>query len=413
MYLKLSKSSYDVAIVFTLLFLSVSFVVTNDLISNVATIGLWICVLFAIILIGGLHINSNLMIATISLLVLMLFTTLIQGEKLVVFIKIAFSIFVISLFVATTSFERFSIAYVKVIKFLCIASLVGYGLHLIIPSVFDKFIVQNAAGNYYSNYVIYVQSTSAALNAFRNFGFAWEPGAFSTFVCLAMLLDVLFVSKTVKLRTVILYVLTVITTFSTTGIIAIFCLCLFLAVTNKTVSKGSKKAIILALMLLILLIIAMSSVMFDLSTNSTFGKIINFLNADDRSSNQESASIRYFSITKVFSAFLHSPLYGWGYDGLIEQTLEFTRGMNTCTFIDWFAVYGVAFGFIMLIGIVRFTRLMSGNKLYRFIIVVFLFGITMTENYVHCPMIYILVLYGYLTNNTYEKAATQINTISG
>lgn len=414
MYLKLSKNSYDVAIVFTLLFLSVSFVVSNDLISSAATIGLWFFVLFAIILIGGLRINSNLMIATISLLVLMLFTTLIQGEELVVFIKIAFSIFVISLFVATTSFERFSIAYVKVMKFLCIASLVGYGLHLIIPSVFDRFIVQNTVGVSYSNYVIYVQWVSSGQNAFRNWGFAWEPGAFSTFVCLAMLLDVLFVSKRVKLRTVILYVLTVITTFSTTGIIAILCLCLFLAVTNKTVSKGTKRAIILVLILSILLMIALSSVLFDLNTNSTFGKIINFLNADDRSNlKSTSTSIRYFSITKVFSAFLHSPLYGWGYDGLIEQTLEFTHGMNTCTFVNWFAVYGVAFGFIMLIGIVRFARLMSGNKLYRFIIVVFLFGITMTENYIHCPMIYILVLYGYLTNNTYEKAATQINTISG
>lgn len=395
MKLKLSTNVYDVAIVFMLLFLSVSFVVTNNLISSAVTIGLWVFILFAIILIGGLRINSNLMIATISLLVLMLFTTLIQGEDLVVFIKHAFAIFTSSLFIATTSFERFSKAYVKVMNFLCIASLIGYGLHLIIPSVFNRFIVQNTAGNSYSNYVIYVQWVSSGQNAFRNWGFAWEPGAFSTFVCLAMLLDVLFVSKIVKLRTVILYVLTVITTLSTTGIISILCLCLFLAVTNKTVSKGTKRAIILVLILSILSMIAFSSVLFDLNTNSTFGKIINFLNADDHN-NSTSASIRYFSITKVFSAFLHSPLYGWGYDGLIEQTLEFTWGMNTCTFINWFAIYGVVFGFIMLIGIVRFTRLMSGNKLYRFIIVVFLFGITMSENYIHCPIIYILVLYGYM-----------------
>ena len=64
MKLKLSLNVYDVAIVFTLLFLSVSFVVTNDLISSAATIGLWVCVLFAIILIGGLRINLNLMLAT-------------------------------------------------------------------------------------------------------------------------------------------------------------------------------------------------------------------------------------------------------------------------------------------------------------------------------------------------------------
>lgn len=398
MILKLSKTTYDIVIVFLLLFLSVSFVVTNDIISSAATICLWICALFAIILIDGLRINSNLMLVTISLLALMLFTTLIQGESIVVYAKTAFSIVVVSLYVANIDFERFSTAYVKVMKFLSVVSLIGYGLHLVVPSIFDRFIVQNTSGISYSNYLLYVQWVSSGQNAFRNWGFAWEPGAFSTFVCLAMLLDVLFVSKQVKLRTIVLYVITVITTFSTTGIIAILCLCVFLATTNKTISRSTKRVIVLTLLLSILLMIVFSGAFFDLSTNSAFGKILNFLNAEDRS-DLGSTSIRYFSITKVFTAFLHSPLYGWGYDGLIEQTLEFTRGMNTCTFINWFAVYGIVFGLIMLTGIIRFTQNMSCKPLYRFIIVIFLFGITMTENYIHCPMIFILVLYGYMRNN--------------
>ena len=151
-----------------------------------------------------------------------------------------------------------------------------------------------------------------------------------------------------------------------------------------------------------MLLIAFSSVLLDSNTNSAFGKIINFLNKGDRN-DLSSASVRYFSVTKVFSAFLRSPLYGWGYNGLIELTWEFTRGMNTCTFINWFAVYGMMFGFIMLAGIIRFTRLISSKMIYRSIIVVFLFGITLTENYIHCPIIFILVLYGYLINRSKFK----------
>lgn len=409
MNLKLSKSIYDIIIVFLLLFLSVSFVVTNDLISSATTIGLWVCVLFAIILIGGLRINSNLILVTISLLVLMLFTTLIQGEEFIAYFKTAFSILVAGFFVANTSFERFSISYVKVIKFLSLVSLIGYGLHLIVPSVFDRFIVQNTSGASYSNYVLYVQWVSSGQNAFRNWGFAWEPGAFATFVCLAMLLDVFVLKKKIKLKTILPYVITVITTFSTTGIIAMLCLCLFITSNDETISRGTKRVVIFTLMLLITFMFAFSNLLLE-NSNSAFGKIINFLNADDRS-NLGSTSIRYFSITKVLSAFFRSPIYGWGYEGLIEQTREFTLGMNTCTFINWFAVYGIVFGFIMLNGIILFTKFMSERKLYRFIIVIFLFGITMTENYVHCPMIFVLVLYGYFISNTNRKANMITNPI--
>ena len=402
MRLKSSKNIYDTIIVFMLLFLSVSFVVTNDLIPSVITIGLWICTLFAIIAFGGLHLNLNLVIPTILLLLLMLFTALIKGENFEAYIKVAFSIFVVSLYVSNTNFEHFSIAYVKVMKFLSIVSLIGYGLHLVIPSIYNRFYVQNTSGNIYSNYVLYIQWVSAGQNAFRNFGFAWEPGAFSTFVCLAMLFDVLFVSKQMKLRTIILYILTVFTTFSTTGIIMLLYLCIFFAATKKIINSRTKKNIVLALIFIIMLLIAFSSVLLDSNTNSVFGKIINFLNKEDRN-DLSSTSVRYFSVTKVFSAFLRSPLYGWGYNGLIEQTWEFTRGMNTCTFINWFAVYGMMFGFIMLAGIIRFTRLISSKMIYRSIIVVFLFGITLTENYIHCPIIFILVLYGYLINRSKFK----------
>ena len=404
---KASKNIYDSIIVFALLFLSVSFVVTNDIISSAATIGLWLLVLMAIVLTGGIHIIYNLTIITISLLALMLFTTLIRQENFLTYIKIMFSVITVSIFVANTSFKRFAQAYVKVMKFLSAISLLGYGFHLIVPSVFNRFIVQNRAGVLFSNYILYVQRLSSGQIAFRNSGFAWEPGAFATFICFAMLLDVMIVSKKIRIKTVFLYVVTVFTTFSTMGIITVLCLCVYITAVDRTLGKGTKRAIIMALMFLVLLIICFSDVLFDLNTSSAFGKIIRFFNEDDHSKSS-STSVRFYSITKAFAAFLRSPLYGWGYEGLAEQTRRFTKGMNTCTFVNWFAVYGALFGTIMLNGVIRFTRYLADKKMHRLMMVAFLFAITASEDYVNSSMIFMIVLYGYLAPNISKETEERI-----
>ena len=181
MKIRLSKEHYDVILVFTLLFLSVSFVVTNDIVSSAMTIGLWLG-LMLLILIGGVHLNVLLTLITPLLLLLMMITTILRDENIIVLVKNAFSFFVVYLYVSSTSFERFASAFVKVMRFLCIVSLIGYVMHLAVPGMFAFNVVHNARGVRFSNYFLYVQWISGGSNAFRNWGFAWEPGAFATFI---------------------------------------------------------------------------------------------------------------------------------------------------------------------------------------------------------------------------------------
>lgn len=395
MKIKLSRERYDVILVFALLFLSVSFVVSNDIISSSATIVLWMIFLF-LILAGNARINLTLGFVTGCLLMLMLFTVILRDENMVVFAKNAFSFLVVYLYVSSTSFRRFSAAFVKVMKFLCVVSLVGYVLHLVVPGLFSFNVVRNMSGARFANFFVYVQWVSGGSNAFRNWGFAWEPGAFATFVCLAMLLDVFVVSAKVNLKAIALYMATTFTTLSTTGIVAIVCLCVFLIIGNESISKKTRKAVIISLLIAAAAVWAMSDVFFDLRTNSAFGKIISFLS--NRNGNRSSsASIRYYSVIKVAEAFLQSPLYGWGYNGLRLVTREFTRGMNTCTFLNWFAVYGIVFGTVMLVGVSRLAKEISRKKYQWLVVLLFLFGITMTEDYIHTPIIFMLALYGYST----------------
>lgn len=407
MKIKLSRELYDVILVFALLFLSVSFVVSNDIVSSAATILLWLGLLF-LILAGGARINLKLGVVTILLLLLMLFTVILRDENMVVFAKNAFSFLVVYLYVASTSFRRFSAAFVKVMKFLCIVSLIGYALHLVVPGLFSFNVVRNVKGTRFSNFFLYVQWVSGGSNAFRNWGFTWEPGAFATFVCLAMLLDVFVISEKADLKAIALYVATTFTTLSTTGIVAIVCLCIFLVIGNDSISKKTRNAVVISLLFAAATVWAMSDVFFDLTTNSAFGKIINFVNNKDRNS-LNSVSVRYYSVTKVAEAFLKSPLYGWGYSGLRLMTKEFTQGMNTCTFLNWFAVYGAIFGGMMLFGISRFAKVISPKTHQWLLILLFMFGITMTEDYIHTPVIFLLVLYGYSIPSDVVSGSKRLN----
>ncbi len=396
MTIKLNKTNINTIIVFLILFLSVSFVVTNNILSNLMTIALWLIV-FALSLYFGKGKLSKSVLGIVALMIsLMFITDILRGEDLVANAKLFVSILIVALFVCYVPFQEFAHSYIKVMKFLAVISIVGYIIHLVIPGVFSLFNVKNSSGFTFSNWILYIQYIGNGSNSFRNWGFAWEPGAFSTFICLSLMLEIFLPDSKVTLKSLLIYMIAVITTFSTTGIVAFFCLCIYLLVVDRKISKKIKHSIIAVLVLIILCIVLLQDFFFDTNTSSVFGKLINLINGSS-SGQLTSSSIRINGITKVFRSFLQSPLIGWGYNGLITETFEFTRGMNTCTFVNWFAVYGILFGFVMTGGMYRLSSFLGTGTLRKIVLFIFFFGITMTENYVHCPFWFMLVLYGYTT----------------
>ena len=130
--------------------------------------------------------------------------------------------------------------YETIIYHLCVISLILWGLYLIAPSAIESLVSIFQFSSSYStdiqskNMIVYtlLDSERQEINEFvmlpRNAGFAWEPGAFACFICLAIFCNIIRTNLRLK-NNVQMWVLlaALLTTSSTTGyfiLIAIFIL---------------------------------------------------------------------------------------------------------------------------------------------------------------------------------------------
>lgn len=375
--------------IFMILFLTSSFVVTNDILSSAVTVFLWGLTLVVLLLCSPVFSFSTLA-AAFSLIAFMWITTLVRNENIRNGFLYTFAFTTAFICRSAIGFKDFKHCYIKVMKFICCVSLVGFVIYLLIPRLNGFMVTTNMAGNSFSNLFIYVNSAKVT----RNMGMFWEPGAFQTFISIALLFELL--SENPNNKNIIIFSACIITTFSTTGYLSLALAFLIGMLSGKNSDKKSRAVIIVCVAIALLAIYIYKDFFFSTSKSSVFGKIITFFDRD-YGNNQRitSATVRYNAIFKAIEAFFKSPVYGWGYKGLNELLYDYTHGMNTCTFANWFAVYGTLFGIIMTFGYIKLSSLIANNKLQTIMIIVFFFIITMSENYVNNASVIILALYGY------------------
>ena len=375
--------------IFMILFLTSSFVVTNDILSSAVTVFLWGLTLVVLLLCSPVFSFSTLA-AAFSLIAFMWITTLVRNENIRNGFLYTFAFTTAFICRSAIGFKDFKHCYIKVMKFICCVSLVGFVVYLLIPRLNGFMVTTNMAGNSFSNLFIYVNSAKVT----RNMGMFWEPGAFQTFISIALLFELL--GENPNNKNIIIFSACIITTFSTTGYLSLALAFLIGMLSGKNSDKKSRAVIIVCVAIALLAIYIYKDFFFSTSKSSVFGKIITFFDRD-YGNNQRitSATVRYNAVFKAIEAFFKSPVYGWGYKGLNELLYDYTHGMNTCTFANWFAVYGALFGIIMTFGYIKLSSLIANNKLQTIMIIVFFFIITMSENYVNNASVIILALYGY------------------
>ncbi len=375
--------------IFMILFLTSSFVVTNDILSSAVTVFLWGLTLVVLLLCSPVFSFSTLA-AAFSLIAFMWITTLVRNENIRNGFLYTFAFTTAFICRSAIGFKDFKHCYIKVMKFICCVSLVGFVVYLLIPRLNGFMVTTNMAGNSFSNLFIYVNSTKVT----RNMGMFWEPGAFQTFISIALLFELL--GENPNNKNIIIFSACIITTFSTTGYLSLALAFLIGMLSGKNSDKKSRAVIIVCVAIALLAIYIYKDFFFSTSESSVFGKLVTFFDRD-YGNNQRitTATVRYNAIFKAIEAFFKSPVYGWGYKGLNELLYYYTYGMNTCTFANWFAVYGTLFGIIMTFGYIKLSSLIANNKLQTIMIIVFFFIITMSENYVNNASVIILALYGY------------------
>lgn len=387
--------------VFLILFLSSSFVVINDIIPSTVTRILWIVALI-ISFPFGKKIPLRVLLIFFSVSLIMLFSSFYHNENMIVAFFYLVAFFVAACSVVKFGKEKFIDAFVSVVSFLAIVSLVGYLSFIIFPFLSNTFIVRNVNDIPFSNYFLFVHLTQRNSSFYRNWGMFWEPGAYQIFLCIACLFEAR--KKEPNLKRIVLFFITTFTTFSTTGYIAL-ALILIYTIFKKTESKSIKKTktwlVVLVVVFAVVFFIA-NDLFFSTSDYSVFGKIINFFERDFQTGRISSASIRLYSITKPISAFLTNPIIGVGQTNLVSLTYSYTAGMNLCTMVNWFAVYGVFYGFLMCVGIWKLSK--EKSFFYTLLVFAFFFVVTMSENVMHNAFIFSLIICGYSSGGvSYEN----------
>lgn len=396
-YRRQNRSS---VVFFLILYLSSSYVVTNDVISSELTTVVWVLSLVLALFLPSKSSNVKAIAPFMLLLIFFILSSIKNDEPIRALYLHLFTFSTAFVYLYKVGFNMFKETYIKVMFYICVISLFFYPLYLIIPPLNSINTVTNAAGNTASNLYLYV-SLHPGL---RNCGLFWEPGAFQTFISIALLFEVFNPLR--DKRKIMVFVLTVLTTFSTTGFAALALIfAIYILSSSKTNNKYSTFFIVL--LSVGVFVYFTYDLLFD--SSGSIGKLIAFQERGGADSDTfDTVSVRYFSFVLPVHAFLSSPLLGVGYDGLINYTYEFTRGMNTCTMINWFAVYGIFWGGIMLIGIIRLSKYLGDNEASRLLITIFFFIITCSENYVNNPIFIILVLYGYLLSSNQKKSVNRV-----
>ncbi|MBE6747695.1 MAG: hypothetical protein E7557_00505 [Ruminococcaceae bacterium] len=297
------------------------------------------------------------------------------------------------LFTLFVSYQEFKDAFLSIVRFLAVYSLITFFLGIILPDLITVLPSIEKNGTLYYNTVFSVVSNSLFVS--RNFGIFWEPGAFSIFLNVALYFE-LFENK-FNAKHILLLSVTILTTVSTLGIVCMVILFAAFLTTDKYVSSSRIKSLIVtagALGLVVLIFYGGDFIYNTFNKLDMSGTTIN-----------ESTAVRMNAIIYPGSAFLENPIFGVGYDDYLFIQERFCGGMATCSFINWLCLFGILGGIIPVVGCIRFFTINNHNFLANCALFIFTMFLFSTENFIQIIFIYILMFFGYnkRNNNSFLK----------
>lgn len=299
------------------------------------------------------------------------------------------------------SFDEFTKIYDKVMLFICSISLIGYIAELLSLSFYKLFpVITNIANVSYYN-LFFTMIITRNDNIPRNYSFFREPGVFQMFVIIALIIH-LFMKEEKKYITIIIYVLTVLTTRSTTGYIALFLIGFTFFIDTSVGSINNKIKIFLSLLFVPVFsyLYTQTDVLIG-GTGSVFGETL-----------EETGSYltRVGGMVVNLYMFYLNPIFGLGVTKSanrfpdIVQTLYNTRlNHNTNNTLVQFSKFGLLFGLMWNLGYLKLVKVFSRKwfiKLLIFIIINVLFvGEDVSLNIVFT----MLMFYGFFTDNRFRE----------
>ncbi|MDM0483757.1 hypothetical protein [Clostridium perfringens] len=263
--------------------------------------------------------------------------------------------------------------------------------------------MKNNSGLVIRNVIFSVVYNSSYFNS--NFGLFWEPGAYQTFLNLALFFQ-LFLIRNLNYKRVGILLITIFTTFSTTGYIATIYIIVIFFVRQYTVKKNNyyknKKINFIFIIILILGAVAFYN-MPDVIKFKVLGKLEGIFNTHllETNSSYESTLARINSFKIPIINLMKSPIWGVGFTNLSNSSKVIGSGFLTSTPLNWFALFGLVSGFIINMPIVMWTSFIKRNYILRIFLILFLIIIILSENYNRNMFFLILCFYGFDVKNAY------------
>lgn len=273
--------------------------------------------------------------------------------------------------------NKFAEYYSDIIYFFCIVSLLCFTYnHLfgVLPYI-DLGESMDGGKNYRVTSLVYTQLYNLNVHqlCFRNCGPFWEPGAFQGFINLAIIIELL-VNKDRDKRwyiRMLVFVISVITTYSTGGYIVLTLNVIFFLFSNYKLKRSSKIILAVAFLLVALYVFFKTDFLYDKLSND-----------------QSRLGV---SSEDLFSGNLLHILFGYG---LAEESIAQSNIKSASSVLNLFrysGLIGFLLYFIPIIGI--------KTDLKRIFFAVNIFLILMNEPFITAGVIWwsIPLLYPYLT----------------
>ena len=395
---RIQISTWDYVLVYLILLLKAGFYFIDNLNSITSP------VLFSLLLITCIVRNKKpdktVLVISFILFILYNLSGLVSGfpqRNLYInyVLNLLISIFVVSLFDRSEYLRLFS----DVVYVISIASLVFWLFFMAGIPVADYFpVLTRADGASVHHIMLTCVNTSVYSGVLRSQGVFWEPGAFQIMIIISLIIDV-YRDDIVKVwRRRLIFALTLITTFSTTGII---CLVLaYLIAINK--QKSNNYLMILGYSILVVLLIVNTISSDSVLLDRVFGQ--KFQEASDYqlgSGSTGTTSVRLDGILVPLMYFAESPIFGIGEEGYDAMRSFVGHDMFTCTPVNLFVRYGIIYAIICYIGLFKVMNLKPKKLSESLLIIITLFLCVISEELAYNTILVIFILLGYKQNKSF------------
>tara|TARA_Y100000996_G_C22521113_1_gene642498 strand:- start:251 stop:1471 length:1221 start_codon:yes stop_codon:yes gene_type:complete len=306
-----------------------------------------------------------LLVSIYLYLTLPYFDTLLTGYN---YLKFLYAYLSIKLIGANFFKNIVSIAYYgSIISFpFYILQLLNYDLAFsLVGFIQNSFDFLSWRNDQMANNIIFTINADGAL---RNSGFMWEPKGFASFIIIAIIFRLFLNNLVLFDKKIIVFFLAIISTFSTTGILALFLILTFYFINKNTIVLISifPLFIIVSYSVFINSEILYKKILYEISLQNEYKTL---LTKKDYESDIYSLG-RTGSLIVDFNDFIKKPIFGYGFTRENRTQSDYVKLVRVNGLSDLLAIYGLGI-IIFFYRHYIFLKLLNTKK-YKFLLIIFM-----------------------------------------